>query len=106
MKLAVPAALVTVGTGVLVVLHRLMWVRSQDRIDTAKEWTDSFVFHANGPTTVALALSGLAVGAPPASDCAVPPSALVMSVVWTVGVRAALALALPYLWPTVRTVTA
>ncbi|MFJ1610265.1 ABC transporter permease [Streptomyces sp. NPDC088253] len=104
-KLAVPAALVTIGTSVLVVLHRRMWVRGQGRIDNAKGWTDFFVFHANGPTTVALALSGLAVGALAGIRLRGSLSALVMSVVWTVGVRSAIALALPYLWPTVRTVT-
>ncbi|MER7683417.1 ABC transporter permease [Streptomyces sp. NPDC097610] len=104
-KLAVPATLVTVGTSVLVVLHRQMWARGQGRIDTAKGWTDPFVFHANGPTTVALALSGLAVGALAGTRLRGSLSALVVSVVWTAGVRVALGFGLPYLWPTVRTVT-
>ncbi|WP_405881349.1 ABC transporter permease [Streptomyces sp. NBC_01136] len=104
-KLAVPAALVTAGTSVLVLLHRRMWVKSQGRIDTAKDWTDFLVFHANGPTTVAFALSGLAVGALAGIKLRRSLAALGVSVVWMAGVRSALALALPYLWPPVRTVT-
>lgn len=101
-KLAVPAAVLTAGTGVLVVLHRLMWVRGQGRIDTAKDWTDVLVFYANGPTSVALALSGLVAGALAGLVLRRSLGALVVAVLWTGAVRIVAGLAMPHLWPTVH----
>ncbi|WP_405831007.1 ABC transporter permease [Streptomyces sp. NBC_01176] len=104
-KLALPAALVTAGTSVLVLLHQRTWRRSQSRIDTAKGWADPLVFHANGPTTVAIALFGLAAGALAGLALRRSLGALVVSLMLTAGVRGAVALALPHLWSPVRTVT-
>ncbi|WP_329526803.1 ABC transporter permease [Streptomyces sp. NBC_01462] len=104
-KLALPAALVTAGTSVLVLLHQRTWRRSQTRIDTAKDWTDALTFHANGPTTVALALFGLAAGALTGLALRRSLAALALSVLCTAAVGLGTGLALPHLWPTVRTVT-
>ncbi|MFJ8004556.1 ABC transporter permease [Streptomyces fagopyri] len=104
-KLAVPAVLVTTGTSVLVLLHQRTWRRSQGRIDTAKNWTDVLVLHANGPTTVAFALFGLAVGALTGLALRRSLAALALSVFCTLAVRVGTALATPHLWPTVRTVS-
>ncbi|OLZ71379.1 hypothetical protein AV521_10475 [Streptomyces sp. IMTB 2501] len=41
------------------------------RIDGVKAWYDLATFRTNGPTTVAPALAGLAVGAPAVCCCAV-----------------------------------
>lgn len=62
-KLALPAAVVTAGTGVLVLLHPAMWSVGDGRIDTAKPWYSFEIFSAGGPVPVALALAGLAAGA-------------------------------------------
>lgn len=62
-KLALPAVLVTLGTGLLVALHRRAWVAADGRVDTAKGWSDTATFYTNGPLTVALALAGLVIGA-------------------------------------------
>lgn len=104
-KLAVPAVLVTTGTSVLVLLHQRTWRRSQGRIDTAKDWTDVLVLHANGPTTVAFALFGLAVGALTGLALRRSLAALALSVLCTLAVRVGTALATPHLWPSVRTVS-
>ncbi|MFE6483975.1 ABC transporter permease [Streptomyces sp. NPDC057757] len=60
-QLAVPAALVTAGTTLLVLLHRLMWNDGRELL--AQEWYEPDVFRANGTVTVAAALCALAVGA-------------------------------------------
>lgn len=104
-KLTLPAVLVTAATSVLVVLHQRTWRRSQSRIDTAKSWTDVLTLHANGPTTVAFALSGLAAGALAGLLLRRSLAALVAALLWTAAVRGAVALALPHLWPSVTTVT-
>lgn len=62
-KLAVPAALTAVGTGLLVGLHRTAWLAGRDGIDTAKPWNSFETYYANGPLPVALALAGLTAGA-------------------------------------------
>ncbi len=62
-KLAVPAVLIAVGSGLLVGLHHWAWAASQGRIDTAKNWYDVGTYAANGPATAAIALAGLAGGA-------------------------------------------
>jgi hypothetical protein len=62
-KLALPAVLVTAGTGLLVLLHHQMWWAAKGQVDTAKTWYDWPTFYAGGPITVALALAGLFAGA-------------------------------------------
>ncbi|MFD0033325.1 hypothetical protein ACWGDS_15975 [Streptomyces sp. NPDC055059] len=59
-KLAVPAVLVTVGTGLIVVLYRLVW-NAHNHLLVAGIGPRSFSFSI-GPATVATALFGLAVG--------------------------------------------
>ncbi|MEU9452303.1 ABC transporter permease [Streptomyces sp. NPDC048277] len=99
-RLAVPAAAVTAGTGLLVWLHHLAWTASRGRIDTAKTWYDIWTFHTNGPTLVALSLAGLAAGALmglmwrrtlPALGVAL----LLTASIWGTAQRLA-----PHLWPT------
>ncbi|MEV0173009.1 hypothetical protein AB0I00_18065 [Streptomyces sp. NPDC050803] len=60
-KLAVPAVLLAVGTSAAVLLH--VWARGNDDPNLVNEWyfPDSFV--GTGPTAVAYALAGLALGA-------------------------------------------
>jgi hypothetical protein len=99
--LAVPAVLVTAGTGLLVGLHRWMWTAGEGRIDTAKPWYGAETFWANGPLPVALALAGLALGtlAGLATGGALP--ALVRGAAGTALLGAGTQLALPWLWPAV-----
>ncbi|GAA5022313.1 ABC transporter permease [Streptomyces siamensis] len=104
-KLTVPAVAVAAGTGLLVLLHHLMWSASHGRIDTIKSWNDTPTFYANGPVLVALALVGLAAGALAGlawrrSLAALATAVLAVSLVW-----AALYAVLPHLWPTVTSIT-
>lgn len=104
-KLALPAVLVTAGTGLLVLLHHKMWWASEGRIDTAKSWYDPPTFYAGGPITVALALAGLFAGAFAGvllrRSLAAPGAAvLAVGALWA-GVHQAL----PYLWTPVTTVS-
>ncbi|MEU6228679.1 ABC transporter permease [Streptomyces sp. NPDC047042] len=64
-KLAVPAALLTTGTLVLVLLHRLAWGAYTDlfRGRGPRQWHDAGTYLANGTLAPAYALLGLAVGA-------------------------------------------
>ncbi|PSM44350.1 hypothetical protein C6Y14_04725 [Streptomyces dioscori] len=59
-KLAVPALLVSVGTALLIPLHRLMWDGGENLLWT--DWFDAYGFRSNGTVAVAYALCGLAVG--------------------------------------------
>ncbi|MFJ9717712.1 ABC transporter permease [Streptomyces sp. NPDC101213] len=104
-KIAAPAALVTAGTGLLVVLHRLAWSANRHRIDTSKSWYDSPTLHANGPTTVALALAGLAAGVLAGLLWRRTLPALVTALGFTLVLRFAADLVMPYLWPPVTRVT-
>ncbi|MFH9860124.1 ABC transporter permease [Streptomyces sp. NPDC017202] len=104
-KIAAPAVLVTVGTGLLVGLHHLAWSANRHRIDTSKSWYDSPTLHANGPTTVALALAGLAAGALAGLLWRRTLPALVTALGFTVVLRFAADLVMPYLWPSVTRVT-
>lgn len=64
-KLAVPAALITAGTLLLTLLHRLMWDKHAEVWGAMGTW-DWYLSHsyvANGPLATAYALLGLAVGA-------------------------------------------
>ncbi|MFE9768938.1 ABC transporter permease [Streptomyces sp. NPDC005808] len=105
-KLAVPAALVTAGTGVLVLLHNLVWSKGHGKIDTAKPWTDLLTFHANGTTTVAFALFSLATGALVGLVLRRSLPSLVVTVAATGVLWTAVTLARARLWPSVTTVTA
>ncbi|WP_308299020.1 ABC transporter permease [Streptomyces sp. GESEQ-35] len=98
-KLAVPAALVTAGTGLFVLLHHLAWSAGEGKIDTAKSWHDSATFYAGGPITVALALTGLLAGALAGlvlrrSLAALGTGAVAVAALWL-----GLNQALPHLWP-------
>ncbi|MFG3661422.1 ABC transporter permease [Streptomyces sp. NPDC047706] len=64
-KLAVPAALVTAGTLLLTLLHRLPWSADGPlRAATGtRDWYDGVTFAANGTLATAYALLALAVGA-------------------------------------------
>ncbi|MEU4095886.1 ABC transporter permease [Streptomyces sp. NPDC026673] len=103
-KLTVPAVAVAAGTGLLVLLHHLMWSASQGRIDSVKAWYDTPTFYTNGPVLVALALVGLAAGALAGmvrrrSIAALATAPLAVALIW-----AALHAVLPRLWPTVTSV--
>ncbi|MFE6827221.1 ABC transporter permease [Streptomyces sp. NPDC057690] len=104
-KLIVPAALVTAGTGLLVALHRLMWSAGDGRIDTAKSWYDSLTLHTNGPTTVAFALTGLTAGALGGVLLRRTLPALTLALVSVAATRFLVELVMPHLWPAVTRVS-
>ncbi|WP_062645548.1 hypothetical protein [Streptomyces maremycinicus] len=104
-KLIVPTALVTAGTGLLVVLHRLMWSAGDGRIDTAKSWYDSFTLHTNGPTTVAFALTGLAAGALGGVLLRRTLPTLMFALACVTVVRLLADQVMPHLWPAVTRVS-
>ncbi|GKQ36947.1 ABC transporter permease subunit, partial [Streptomyces sp. A012304] len=104
-KLAVPAVLLTAGTSLLVALHHLAWRAGQGRIDTAKSWYDDPTLHANGPTTVAFVLVGLAAGALAGLVLRRTLPALVLALGLAAAVRFLAGLAMPHLWPGVTRVT-
>ncbi|MET7478545.1 hypothetical protein ABZT17_29850 [Streptomyces sp. NPDC005648] len=58
--LAVPAALLTAGTAVLVLLHRLLYDAHQ--VPVTWHWWAARTFTANGPAALALPLLGLSLG--------------------------------------------
>ncbi|UIX32904.1 ABC transporter permease [Streptomyces sp. GQFP] len=63
-KLAVPAALLTAGTILLTLLHRLVWnAHTGLHALGSWEWHENRVYVANGTLATAYALLGLAVGA-------------------------------------------
>ncbi|MFJ4619845.1 ABC transporter permease [Streptomyces sp. NPDC088812] len=105
LKLAAPAVLITAGTSLLVLLHRLAWTAGRGRIDTAKSWYDGPTLYANGPTTVALALAGLAAGALAGLLLRRTLPALLTGLAVTAGLRLLADLAMPHLWPAVTRVT-
>ena len=86
-------------------LHHLAWSANRHRIDNSKSWADSPTLHANGPTTIALALAGLAAGALAGLLWRRTLPALVAGLGFTVVLRFAADLAMPHLWPTVTRVT-
>ncbi|WP_181807566.1 ABC transporter permease [Streptomyces shenzhenensis] len=99
-RLAAPAAVVTVGTGVLVWLHHLAWAAGSGRIDSAKEWYDVWVFHTNGPTLAALALAGLAAGSLAGLLVRRALPALALALLLTGAVWGTIQQVMPRLWPT------
>ena len=104
-KLALPAVLVTVGSGLLVGLHHWAWSAGQGRIDSAKDWFDIGTYAANGPATAAIALAGLVSGALIGLLKRNSLVSLVGSLCATVFLWSVTALATPYLWPTVTKVS-
>ncbi|MEV8544938.1 hypothetical protein [Streptomyces sp. NPDC051572] len=60
-KLALPAVLLTAGTTVLVLLHRLLF--DAHKIPDGWSWNDTDAFYANGTIAIAFPLLALAVGA-------------------------------------------
>ncbi|MGW7817440.1 ABC transporter permease [Streptomyces puniciscabiei] len=100
-RLAVPAAVVTAGTGLLFWLHHRAWSAGVGRIDTAKDWDDLGTFHANGPTIAALALAGLAAGALAGLVLRRTLPALVLGVLCTGAVAGLAQQLMPHLWPAV-----
>ncbi|MEU7718047.1 hypothetical protein [Streptomyces tibetensis] len=60
-KLAAPAALLTAGTGALVLLN--VWARGNADPDLVGDWYYPDAFVSTGPVAVAYALAGLALGA-------------------------------------------
>ncbi|QTD99408.1 ABC transporter permease [Streptomyces cyanogenus] len=98
-RLAVPAVLVTAGTGLLGMLHHVAWSAGHGRIDTAKPWEDVPTFYSGGPLIAGLALAGLLLGALVGllvgrSLVALCVSALSVAALWI-----AVHISLPHLWP-------
>lgn len=104
-RLALPAVLVAVSTGLLAWLHRRAWTAGEGRIDTAKPWYDSPTFYANGAVPVALALAGLAAGALAGLLLRRSLAALAAATVTVAGLWAVVHTALPHLWPAVTKVS-
>ncbi|MEU9979125.1 ABC transporter permease [Streptomyces sp. NPDC051014] len=98
-RLAIPAAAVAAGTGLLVWLHHLAWAAGHGRIDTTKEWYDVWTFHTNGPTLVALALCGLTAGALTGLLSRRTLPGLGLGLLLTGAIWAAVQLLMPRLWP-------
>ncbi|WP_314223824.1 ABC transporter permease [Streptomyces zaehneri] len=104
-KLIVPTVVVGAGTGLLVALHRLMWSAGDGRIDTAKSWYDNPTLHANGPTTVAFALTGLAGGALGGVLLRRTLPALTFTLTVVAATRFLADQLMPHLWPAVTRVS-
>jgi len=99
-RFAVPAALLTAGTAVLVLLHRMLFdANLSSGIPVTWHWWDGNTFPANGTLALAHPLLGLAVGALAALLVRRALAALVVAVVATEIVRSLAALARPHLWP-------
>jgi hypothetical protein len=60
-KVAAPAALLTAGTGALVLLN--VWARGDGNPNLVGDWYDPDAFVSTGPVAVGYALAGLALGA-------------------------------------------
>lgn len=102
-KLLAPAALLTAGASLLVLLHHLLWAEGR-RADVLG-WNDILVFQANGPTTVALTLFGLAAGALTGLLLRRSLAALAVTVAVTAAVGFGLNWFRGYFWPTVTVTT-
>jgi hypothetical protein len=103
-KLALPATLVTAGTGLLVLLHHQMWWAGESVIDNTKSWYDPPTFYAGGPITVALALAGLFAGALAGLLLRRSLAALGTAMVATAVLWAGVQWVLPHLWSPVTVV--
>ncbi|MFJ9816917.1 ABC transporter permease [Streptomyces sp. NPDC101151] len=104
-RLALPAAAITAGTSLLVYLHHRAWSAARGRVDTAKSWWDPWTFHTNGPSTVALCLAALALGALAGLALRRALPALAVGLVLTAGVWGLVHRLMPHLWPPVTRVT-
>ena len=104
-KLAVPAVLVAVGSGLLIGLHHWAWSTGQGRLDSAKSWYDIGTYAANGTATTALALAALAIGTLFGLLTRNSLASLVGSLFATAFLWSVMALATPHLWPTVTKVS-
>ncbi|MEW2397886.1 ABC transporter permease subunit [Streptomyces sp. NPDC046862] len=101
-KLAVPAVLIASGTVLLTLLHRLMWPSDRELLRwLGWHWYDEVAFRGNGPVAVAHALLGLAVGVLVGLIVRRSLPALGISLVSLLALHFVLAMARPYLWPSV-----
>ncbi|MEU5321712.1 hypothetical protein AB0G67_33900 [Streptomyces sp. NPDC021056] len=96
-KLAVPAALLTAGTAVLVLLHRMVYRANEFPLDWV--WYDDNTFTANGTVALALPLLALAVGALAGLLLRRALPALALGLAVTVLVEYAADTVTPHLWP-------
>ncbi|MEU5888230.1 hypothetical protein ABZ835_15540 [Streptomyces sp. NPDC047461] len=96
-KLAVPAALLTAGTAVLVLLHRMVYRANEFPLDWV--WYDDNTFTANGTLALALPLLALAVGALAGLLLRRALPALAVGLAVTVLVEYAADTVTPHLWP-------
>ncbi|MET7484804.1 hypothetical protein [Streptomyces sp. NPDC005538] len=94
--LAVPGALLTAGTTVLVLLHRLLF--DANKVPVAWNWWNDATYNADGPVAVAHVLLGLAVGALAALLLRRALPALGAGIVVTAALVAGLFAARPHLW--------
>ncbi|MFH8800279.1 hypothetical protein ACH4F6_11885 [Streptomyces sp. NPDC017936] len=100
-KLAVPALAVTAGASALVLVFRWAWAANADLL-WGTDWTQSHLFAARGPVTVAYGLCALAVGALTALLLrrALPALGVSVAAVWLLAL--ALADHRASLWPAVH----
>ncbi|MGJ5898668.1 ABC transporter permease [Streptomyces sp. V2] len=103
--LLAPAVLLTVGAGLLVVLHRLTWQAGDSESVHVGQWYEDDTLFTNGPAVVALVLAGLAGGALAALLCRRTLPALAVGAGIALAVREATVRVTPYLWPTVTDTT-
>ncbi|MER6674414.1 hypothetical protein [Streptomyces sp. NPDC000983] len=103
-KLALPAALLTTGTTALVLLG--VWARGKDNPNLVGDWYHPEVFIATGPTAVAHALTGLALGALAGTVLGRALPAAGTALAATLLLRELLERYRPHLWPTVTRDTA
>ncbi|WP_406456890.1 hypothetical protein OH768_24255 [Streptomyces sp. NBC_01622] len=96
-KLAVPAALLTAGTTLLVLLHRLLFDAHQ--VPKGWNWSDNGTFENNGPIAVAFPLLGLALGALAGLVVHRAVAGLAVAAVATVITRSLVLRTSPHLWP-------
>ncbi|GAQ57727.1 hypothetical protein [Streptomyces acidiscabies] len=99
------AVLLTVGTGLLVVLHRLTWQAGDSESVHMGQWYEDDTLFTNGPAAVALVLAGLAGGALAALLCRRTLPALAVGAGIALVVREVTVRVTPYLWPTVTDTT-
>ncbi|MEV7346547.1 hypothetical protein [Streptomyces sp. NPDC093544] len=99
-QLAVPAALITAGTTVLVLLHRLMWTDGHRDI-LYQDWYETDAYRSNGTVAVAAALCAVAVGALVGMLVRRTLPALGLAVVVTVAVQTLGDVYRDSLWPVV-----
>lgn len=95
--LAVPAALVTAGATLLVLLHRLL--SGTHPVPDSRHWWTDQTFTANGTLAIVHPLLGLAVGTLAGLLTRRAPSAVGLSIAVLGLTRTALTHARPHLWP-------